>query len=174
VQDGAPADGVLQSGDVILSYDGKPIDESRDLPRRVGATQAGEVAELTVLRDGGEKTLTLTVGRLDATTPASAGTSGAEAQSHALDATVAPITPRTRRELGLAPNVTGVVVTSLKSGGHAMRAGIRVGDVISKVGDRMVTQTGDIETAMNEGHAGALLVQVVRDGVQLFIGVPIA
>lgn len=174
VQDGSPADGALRVGDVILSYDASPVDESRDLPRLVGATPAGENATLTVLRDGAEKTVAVAVGRLDAARLAAAETPGGGAQSSALDATVAALTPQTRRELGLAEDVEGVVVTSLKSGGHAMEAGLRVGDVVTRIGGRPVTRPGDVEAGVKDAANGALLVQIIRDGAPLFVGVPTA
>src|SRR5690606_10819411 len=62
LEDGPAAAAGLAQGDVILSFDGKPIDSMIALPRIVAATKSGETVPIEVLRDGARKTIEVTVG----------------------------------------------------------------------------------------------------------------
>ena len=65
VMDDGPAKAAgLKAGDVIVSFDGKPIDSASELPLAVGATVPGASAKIEIIRDGKPKTLELKVGSL--------------------------------------------------------------------------------------------------------------
>jgi serine protease Do len=51
----------IKTGDIITKVEGNPVYESSDLQERVGRLQPGDKINLTVLRDGGEKNLTVTL-----------------------------------------------------------------------------------------------------------------
>jgi hypothetical protein len=55
----------IQSGDVIVRFDGKDIKEMRDLPRVVAETPAGKPVDIVIVRKGREEKRTITLGRLD-------------------------------------------------------------------------------------------------------------
>ncbi|MGL4960502.1 MAG: S1C family serine protease [Inquilinus sp.] len=62
VQKGSPAlKAGLHQGDVIVSFDGKPVAESKDLPRLVAETASGTTVPVEVLRDGQSKTLSVDI-----------------------------------------------------------------------------------------------------------------
>ena len=66
VDDNGPAKPAgLQAGDVIVTFDGKDVKTSRDLPRLVAATPVGKAVTVGVIRDGKPQDLTVTLGRLD-------------------------------------------------------------------------------------------------------------
>jgi serine protease Do len=171
---GGPAEGVFEIGDVILGFDGREVARSRDLPKLVGATDAGRKAEVRVFRDGAERAVTVEVGRLETREARAAVEDDAAGPAPArLGATLAPLTPEMRERFGLAREVEGAVVTSLKSGGAAARAGLRVGDVILGVGGRDVASPEDVIAALREVEGDALLLRIARDGAPLFLGVPL-
>ena len=172
---GGPSDGVIEVGDVIRSFDGKAVDSSRDLPKLVAAARAGEKASIGVLRDGRERTLTLEVGKLDAQRMASAetGDMGGSA-SAALGATLAPLTPRVRAQLGLDDGLRGAVITSLREDGPAAMAGLQVGDVITRIGDAAITSPEEAAAALRTTNGKAVLMQVARGDARLFLGIPLA
>ncbi|NNH33153.1 Do family serine endopeptidase, partial [Rhizobium sp. SEMIA 4085] len=63
---GGPVDnGSIKAGDVILKFDGKPVNEMRDLPRVVAESPVGKEVDVVVLRDGKEQTVKVTLGRLE-------------------------------------------------------------------------------------------------------------
>jgi serine protease Do len=64
---GGPVDnGTIKAGDVILKFDGKTVNEVRDLPRAVAESPVGKEVEVVLLRDGKEQTVKVTLGRLEA------------------------------------------------------------------------------------------------------------
>lgn len=63
---GGPVDnGAIKAGDVILRFDGKPVNEMRDLPRVVAESPVGKEVDVVILRDGKEQTVKATLGRLE-------------------------------------------------------------------------------------------------------------
>ncbi|QRM45050.1 DegQ family serine endoprotease [Rhizobium sp. BG4] len=63
---GGPVDnGSIKAGDVILKFDGKAVNEMRDLPRVVAESPVGKEVDVVVLRDGKEQTVKVTLGRLE-------------------------------------------------------------------------------------------------------------
>jgi serine protease Do len=165
-----PSAGTLRPGDVILSLNGQTVAESRDLPGLVAATEPGSAASLRVLRDGAETDLTLTIGTLGQTDLAMAdpAPAGGDASGQ-LGATLSAITPEIAGELDLAPEATGVVITSLKSGGAAADAGLRIGDVITRAGDSDIASPAELDAALAAAGDGATLLLVTRQGTPFFV-----
>jgi serine protease Do len=72
---GGPLDnGPIKAGDVILSFDGKTVDEMRDLPRVVAESPVGTALDVVLMRDGKQQTVKVTLGKLDAAAAATSGT----------------------------------------------------------------------------------------------------
>ena len=75
VEPGSPAEKAgVKSGDIIVAVDGKPIDQSVDLPRIIGETRPGTAVALQVWRKGATQTLRVTVGEMPAEKVAAAAT----------------------------------------------------------------------------------------------------
>ncbi|MBB3945800.1 serine protease Do [Rhizobium skierniewicense] len=64
VKGGPVENGPIQAGDVVLTFDGKPIQEMRDLPRVVAESPVGKEVDVVVLRDGKEQTVKVKLGQL--------------------------------------------------------------------------------------------------------------
>ncbi len=98
VEKGSPADKAgIEATDIIMRFDGRPVDSSSDLPRIVGATRPGASAQVDVWRKGATRTLTLTVGELQ------------EERVAALES------PRERKPAEQAANRLGIVVSELSA-----------------------------------------------------------
>ena len=70
VESGGPADKAgVEAGDIILKFDGKPVEKSSDLPRMVGATKPGTKSTLTVFRRGAAKDLSVSVAEIEGDKP---------------------------------------------------------------------------------------------------------
>ncbi|CAN7325026.1 Do family serine endopeptidase [Rhizobium rhizogenes] len=73
---GGPVDnGSIKAGDVILKFDGKDVDEMRDLPRVVAESPVGKAVDVVIMRDGKQQTVKVTLGRLEDSDQAAAATS---------------------------------------------------------------------------------------------------
>jgi serine protease Do len=127
VLDDSPAQAAqLEVGDIILKYNGKPVNVFHDLPNLVGLTAPNEHAELLVLRQGDEIKVTVTVGELPDETQEHSKHTAAAPKRNPLKLSVTDLSETEREELNVSH---GVRVSTLKSGPAAL-AGIRAGDII--------------------------------------------
>jgi serine protease Do len=173
---GSPAAAAgFEQGDVVIRFDGQPVEESHDLPRMVAAVTAGATVEAVVLRDGEETPLDVTVGEMPA--ERSLAAAEAPASADALGLTLATIDEEARRAFGLPADATGVVVTDVAADSPLAAEGVRPGTVIEAI-DRQPVATPDevaaaVEAARAEGKQAVLLL-VSRDGRERFVATRIA
>ena len=165
VEPGAPAQKAgIEAGDIILTFDGKAIEKSSDLPRLVGNTKPGSRATVTVLRRGSQRDLSVTVAELEPER-ATRRTQGQEqrppagAQVQTMGLTVSELTEALKSELKLRG---GVRVDA--SDGAGARAGLREGDVIVAVGNVEVNNVREFEQAMARADKSKPIVVQLRRG----------
>src|SRR5262249_60884996 len=119
----------IAAGDVITAVDDKPVKDARDLAKRIGALAPKASVKLTVLHNGVEKVVTLTLGEMpngkEARASVDEGDSGADLGK--LGLTLAPAA----RVAGAGAE--GVVITGVDSSGVAADHGFSTGDVILEV-----------------------------------------
>ena len=162
VESGGPAEKAgLQAGDIIVQFDGKPIDKASDLPRMVGNTRPGTQADMLVFRRGAQRKLTVTVGELPADKVQAAARSGDESaqSSNALGLTVTNLSADQKKMLRVDG---GVRVTAVQGAGA--QAGLREGDVVLGVGNRQVLQVSDFNAAVGAVERGKVVSVLVRRG----------
>ncbi|MEY4252980.1 MAG: hypothetical protein RLZZ566_450 [Pseudomonadota bacterium] len=143
VEPGSPAEKAgIEAGDIILKFDGKTIEKSSDLPRTVGGTKPGTQSNLSLLRRGVTKDISITVGEFEADKPTAKAGSAPEKKAEPkaavqlLGLTVSDLTDAQKKELKLKGGVRVDVVAE-----PALRAGIREGDVITQVANTEVSDT---------------------------------
>lgn len=170
VQPGSPADKAgLKAGDVILAFDGRAIDDTAQLPARVGATEIGKRTEVQVLREGKERTLAVTIQALPDESAQAAEPAAAEAFGP-LGLQVQPLDAAKRQELGVGH---GLLVRSVGEG-VAARVGVRPGDVLLELGGTKLASAADLKQAserMVKGRPVAL--RLLRDGSPLFLALKV-
>lgn len=172
----------LQPGDVILSFDGKPVQRTRELPRIVAATPKDQQVEVTLWRNGKEAKANITVGRLEpekvmaGARPSQAPKEPEKPQTSALGLALAPLTSELRQKLEIDPKSEGVAVVAVAEGSPAAQKGIQPGDVIRSVGMDAVKDPREvnekIEAAKKVGRETVLL-RIERGGTAQFVAVPI-
>jgi serine protease Do len=130
VEKGSPADKAgVEATDIILAFDGKPVESSSDLPRLVGSTRPGSQSTLDVWRKGQTRKLNITVAELQedrvaASTPATRAKPQAEAPANRLGIVVGELSPEQKKGLSLSH---GLVVTDVRPDS---KADVRKGDVL--------------------------------------------
>ncbi|MBP0632091.1 MULTISPECIES: DegQ family serine endoprotease [unclassified Cupriavidus] len=165
VEPGGPAEKAgVEAGDIILKFNGRDIERASDLPRMVGDTKPGARVPLQLWRKGATREVTITVAELEPDGKARASRSAA---------------PKEDSAQASKPNALGLVVNDLpdarlkelklKSGveveladGPALRAGIRPGDIILRLGDTDVTnarQFNELVRGLDKSRIAAVFVR---------------
>jgi len=141
VEPGSPAEKAgIEAGDIILKFDGKTIEKSSDLPRTVGGTKPGTQSNLSLLRRGVTKEISITVGEFEADKPSAKAGAAPEKKAEAnaavqlLGLTVSDLSDAQKKELKLKGGVRVDAVAE-----PALRAGIREGDVVTQIANTEVT-----------------------------------
>ena len=158
----------IAPGDVILEFDGEPIEVWSDLPPLVGANPPGTSVEVLVSRSGDRKVFEVTLDALETDEEGNVQASiSEEASSNALGISVQPVPADLRDSLGDFDG--GVVVTGVESD-EAYRAGLQRGDIVLAINNRAVRNVDDFEDIVDDLPAGkAVALRIMRDGVSTFI-----
>jgi serine protease Do len=179
VNDNGPAQtGGIQPGDVIISFDGKPVPDMRHLPRLVAQTGVGKTVPVTVWRKRQATALQVQVGKLDETEQVAAKEPAKEKPLKAdkstvttLGLTLSNITPELKEKFSLADQ-KGVVVVDVSKDSPAAEKGLKPGDVIMEAAQEEIKSTGQvagkIDDAKKAGRKSILLL-VERQGDLRFI-----
>jgi serine protease Do len=171
-QAGSPADKAgIMSGDVITGVDGKNVKDSHDLARKIAAMAPGTAVKLDVLRNGQDKTVSLTLGQLPDQRQARADHDGSGTENgFRLGLTLAPAS-----EVGGAGG-QGVAVTAVDPNGPAAERGVKEGDVILDVAGKAVSKPADVRQQLadlrKEGKHTVLMRMKSADGTK-FVAVPL-
>jgi serine protease Do len=178
VPEGPAAEAGMQSGDVIISFEGADIGDTRELVQRVGNTEVGADVRIVVFRNGDTETLTVTLGRReDAERAVPASASATEPlEGEALGLSLSEMTEELRAQLGLPDEAGGLVVTDVAEDSEAFEKGVRAGDVITEAGQQGVETIGDLEDRIAEAReAGrrSLLLLVRREGDPRFVALSV-
>ena len=159
----------IEAGDVIIKFAGKPIKESRDLPRLVASEAVGAKSEVTVLRKGKEIKLEVTLGRLEDGEKQMAkaeekdnNTPQPSATAKALGLTLSTLGDEARKTFKLKDSLKGVLVSGVEANSPAAEKGLRPGDVIEEINQQAVEKPADVSSAIDalkkSGKKTALLL----------------
>jgi serine protease Do len=175
VEKGQPADKAgIEAGDVIIKFDGKPISQSSDLPRVVGATHPGSQAQVQVWRKGATKDFTVTVAEMPeeqvlAQRGGKRGKGATPAATNRLGLVLSELGADQKSELNLSG---GLVIDDVR--GSGARYDLRAGDIIlaliakgNRTDLRTVEQFNTTLSAMDKSAVFTLLIR--RGDSQSFV-----
>jgi serine protease Do len=165
VHDGPADKAGVERGDVIVEFDGEPIEEWRDLPRVVAATPIEEAVQVVVIRDGKRKNLRVKIGALEEPNLAQADTTRKSPGVYGLRAQ--DLTPEIASQIGIDEE-DGVIITEVAPGSPAAEAGLQRGDVIIEVDREEVKNTDDLQAKL-EGDDENLLILIRRGDATLYV-----
>jgi serine protease Do len=171
-KDGAADKAGVQVGDIVTSFNGKPVERANDLPRLVGETKPDTTVPMQVLRMGKTLTLNVKVGewvmdKKPGAKPVEEQKPEAVSKANALGVKVIDLNDAQKRQLGVS---SGVLVEAVREG--AARDGLRVGDVVLAVGNTAVssaTQFNAISAQLPVGKQVAVLVRRGESGLYVLI-----
>ncbi|WAP67430.1 Do family serine endopeptidase [Jiella pelagia] len=192
---GGPSDnGSLKVGDVIVSFDGRKVEGSNDLPRMVAETKVGKTVEIGILRKESvsapaePETVEITLGRLEdgekmmaeneaAPTP-DAGQPGEETGAvETLGLTLGDVDDEARQKFNLPDDASGVVVTAVAANSAAAEKGVEAGMLVTEVAQEPVASAAEVKEKIDElkeeGRRNALLLLRATNGDVRFVVMPI-
>jgi serine protease Do len=164
----------IKVGDVIIRFNGKEIQNIRDLRNRVGGTAPGTKAKLDVMRGGKELALAITVGAVSADAANSEEASeGTPEQATKLGLSFQTLTPELAQRFGLSDKA-GVLISAVDPGSPAAQVGLQEGDLVVEVNHKPVTKAGDFQSAVAASRKdGKVLMLVKRKNASLFVLLPL-
>lgn len=180
---GGPVDnGVVQPGDVIVTFDGKAVNDMRDLPRVVAESPVGKAVDVVIVRKGVEQTVKVTLGRLedgeklaenDTGKAEESETGGAVSTATVLGMTIGELTDASRSNFQIAPDVSGVLITEVAKDSIAAERGIAAGEVITEIAQESVSTPKEamdrIAALKEQGRKNALLMLASKSGELRFV-----
>jgi serine protease Do len=169
----------LQPGDVILAYDDKPIDRSRQLPRLVADTAPDTLVKLSMWRDGKDQEVEIKVAALNSNRPASPPPEPEKPKPppsiDALGLKLAKPTAELRKQFSLPETIKGAVITEVPQNSPGAVQGLRPGDLVVAIGHEAVGSLEELQqkiaAARKNGHKNIIL-RVEREGNARFVALP--
>lgn len=172
---GPAEDAGMQSGDIILMFDGVAIKDTRELVQIVGKSPVGKEVPVQALRNGDMVDLTVVLGRRETSEasafPGDLPDEGRADSTNMLGMTLSEISPEMAEEFGL-DGATGLVITEVQPGSEAETKGLLAGDLITEAGQQKIAGISDFEARVEDAQeAGrkSLLLLVRRDGAPRFV-----
>lgn len=171
IEPGGPAAAAgLRTGDLVVSFDGRRVRDSRSFPRLVAETEIGLVAEIGIIRRDRPMTLRVTVGELAAAAGEVAAATNSpviapdQGQGNSVRGmTLAALDAASRRRFRVHPDATGVLVTEVAASSDAAGK-VRPGDVIEEVEFTRVSSIEDIRRIVDGIPTGPVRFQLNRGG----------
>ena len=175
VPPGPAEDAGLESGDIILIFDGVEIEDTRELVQIVGNSPVGKEVPVAALRNGGMIDLTVVLGRRETAEsvafPAEDGEAASPDTTNMLGLTLSEITPELAEAMGITDDA-GLVIVEVDADSEAEEKGLLAGDLITEAGQQKIESIADFEARVEEAQeAGrkSLLLLVRRDGAPRFV-----
>ncbi len=158
----------IEAGDIILSFDGQPIDDAKNFSRMVAETEVGKTINLEIWRDKQIRKISLPVmlmpeepslykeakeenrdtAPLVETVPERQN--APDGLIDALEISVADLTPEILNKYSLSNDARGVVVTGVVPGSDAELKGLSVGRLITQIDKKAIFDINDVKTYVND------------------------
>jgi serine protease Do len=183
VPGGPAAKAGFEQGDIVTAIDGQAVEDATDLTRRVANVPAGQSATFSVSRLGKPMQVKVTIGtrpdqvQLASNEPGKDGVL-APASANAAGLGLSSLTPEAKKNFNIADNViTGAVVTKVDPDSDAADKGMQPGDVVIRVGNRVVRNPADFQAGVAEakkgGRSSVLLLVAHNQGGTGFVAIDI-
>jgi serine protease Do len=178
MSDSPAAKAGLKSGDVVVSFAGKPIETVKDLSRVVADTANGAERSIEVWRDGHKVALNAVIAAAKPTTQAEEQQQvGSAVEVPALGLKLAPVDNRERQQFGLSDDAHGAVVVAVDDSKNAAEKGLRAGDLITRINQQPVESPADVVHAVESAKKAerkAVLLMVERNQQSRFVAIELA
>ena len=163
ISDGPADKAGIETGDVIVEFDGMSIKSVDHLRNNVSISKPDASYSLTVIRDGSKKSFKVTLEKMPSDDQLAV--ENQKQSTNELGIEVSELNPSTRREYGVESQDFGIVVTKVLLDSPASEAGIQSGDLITRVGSRRCRSVKQFDSLVkNTKRRGMLMLHIKRDG----------
>ena len=157
-----PADKAgIQPKDIIIAVDGNTVSTGRELSMTVANLPVGKRTKVTLLRDGKEKTVNVTLGKRD-DDKLQARAQGESEETEMLGLKLADVTPESARQLGFNVEEKGVLITEVESQSKADEAGLREGDLIKEINHKPIKTVSEFTDRLDKIDSGEAVMLLIR------------
>ena len=166
------AEAGIRPNDIIIEVNGKKIESGRDITTTIANIGVGEVARITVIQNGKQKTVKVKIGKRPDSHAALEQTQ--KEQGDELGLRLSEITPQMAHQLNLKED-SGIIVAEVSPNSKAEKAGILRGDVIVEINHKpigniqdfkkevkYVKKSGIIAFLIKRGSTGLLVIQIKK------------
>ena len=178
VVNGSPADEAgLEPGDVILGFEGEPVNSPKALARRVASADPAGAVELEVWRQGNTRSVNVELRAAPVAAELPGKTKGVNPTERRLGLALSELSKDARQALGVAEGITGALVSAVEPGSAADLKGLRPGDVVTMVGQRAVNGPEEVGNAIDaavEVGREKIVLQVLRGGDRSFVALELS
>ena len=158
----SPADKAgLKTGDVIIEFDGEKVSDPSHLKNIVSSSAPGKNSKVVIVRDGNRKTINITLEELEQDSRTFATNNNT---NMSLGIEVRNISSSLAKRYEIDPESTGVLVIDIDNKSNAYEAGVRVGDIITRVGTKKVTSKKVFEDLIEDLKGQDSLLLLVKRG----------
>jgi serine protease Do len=165
--DSAAAKAGLKAGDIVVAFDGQPVEKAAEFQRRVAMKKPGSEVEITVLRDGKKQTLTAKLEERPSGEQSASNTK--EQASEKLGVTVQNLTEDAAKQFGFVEQ-KGVLVTDVEPGSPAAMANIQPGSLIQEVNRKSVENVKEFKDAVEAAaKEGKIMLRVRYEKSSIFV-----
>ncbi|PWG82315.1 Do family serine endopeptidase [Pararcticibacter amylolyticus] len=171
VEGGGAAAAGIKKGDVITKVDGARIMGSSDLQERVARLRPGDKVQLTYVRDGKERTVSVTLKGEDEVKIAGGSGRSAEELYNRLGASFSPLPSAQKQRYNIS---SGVVITEVRRGGVFAENGIEKGTIITSINGKAVGKPDDIDAALSSSRNNMIRLNGISpDGSRIMMTFPV-
>ena len=168
--DSSAAKAGIKAGDVIVSFDGQSVTDSRNLKLMVGKAAPGAKAEVKVIRDGKEKTFSVTLREMPDQQADAKPSKGEPNEIDALNGVeVADITPEARKQFEIPASLKGALVVNVDPNSPSYDAGLRQGDVLLEIDRKPISSAADAVDVTRTLKAKRVLALVWTRGASRYV-----
>jgi len=163
ISDGPADKAGIETGDVIVEFDGMSIKSVDHLRNNVSISKPDASYSLTVVRDGRKKSFKVKLEKMPSDDQLAV--ENQKQSTNELGIEVSELNPSIRREYGVESQDFGIVVTKVLLDSPANEAGIQTGDLITRVGSRRCRSVKQFDSLVkNTKRRGMLMLHIKRDG----------
>jgi serine protease Do len=171
MEDSPASKSKLQVGDVLLTVNGKGMKNSNQLRNSIALVKPGSKVEFKVSRDGNIQIITVKIGNKDGTEVAEVDSKDSKTKK-SFGVGLKELTPQLLKQLRMPSELLGVYVQSVGEGSSADKSGLKIGDIVLRVGSTKTTTVNEFNKAIAKiKNKGKGLVLVQRGRARLFLPV---